>query len=90
MTMRELVKTVSERTGLKQADAFLAAGSILTAVKEALARGEDVRLVGFGTFQVKARAARKGRDPRTGAEIVIPARRVPVFRPGKDLARAVK
>jgi len=88
--MRELVKTVSERTGLKQADAFLAAGSILTAVKEALARGEDVRLVGFGTFQVKARAARKGRDPRTGAEIVIPARRVPVFRPGKDLARAVK
>ena len=88
--MRELVKTVSERTGLKQADAFLAAGSILTAVKDALARGDEVRLVGFGTFAVRERAARKGRDLRTGAEIEIPAKRIPVFRPGRDLARAVK
>ncbi|MEW6448852.1 MAG: HU family DNA-binding protein [Bacillota bacterium] len=90
MTREELVKAVSDETGLTRAQAAQAVSGILTAVKEALARGDEVRLVGFGTFQVKTRAAREGRDLRTGAEIEIPAKRVPVFRPGKDLVRAVK
>ncbi|MEW5763199.1 MAG: HU family DNA-binding protein [Bacillota bacterium] len=90
MTAQELVKEVARKAGLKRADAYLAVSGILGGIRDALASGQEVRLVGFGTFQVKARAARTGRDPRTGAEIEIPAKRVPVFKPGRDLVRAVK
>lgn len=90
MSKEELVQAVAERAGLPRAQAALAVGGILGAVRDALAQGGQVRLVGFGTFEVRDRAARKGRDPRTGAALEIPARRVPVFRPGRNLVRALK
>jgi len=90
VSKEELVQAVAERAGLPRAQAALAVGGILGAVRDALAQGGQVRLVGFGTFEVRDRAARKGRDPRTGAALEIPARRVPVFRPGRNLVRALK
>ena len=90
MTRDELVGAVAVKIGLTRAQAALAVTGILGGIRDALASGQEVRLVGCGTFQVKARSARTGRDPRTGARIEIPARRVPVFGPGKNLARAVK
>ncbi|MCT7694061.1 MAG: HU family DNA-binding protein, partial [Lactobacillus iners] len=59
-------------------------------VKETLSKDEKVQLIGFGTFEVRERAARKGRNPQTGAEIEIPASKVPAFKPGKALKEAVK
>ncbi|MGQ9498519.1 MAG: HU family DNA-binding protein [Desulfotomaculales bacterium] len=90
MTQTELVKAVADKTGLTRAQARLAVSGILGGIRDTLVRGDEVRLVGFGTFAVRNRVPRKGRDPQTGAEIEIPAKRVPVFRPGRDLARAVK
>jgi len=90
VSKEELVQAVAERAGLPRAQAALAVGGILGAVRDALAQGGQVRLVGFGTFEVRDRAARKGRDPRTGTALEIPARRVPVFRPGRNLVRALK
>ena len=89
MTKEQLVKAVAAEAGVTQREAARAVDGFMEAVREALARGEEVRLVGFGTFLVRERAARKGRNLRTGEEIAIPARRVVVFRPGSDLAGAV-
>lgn len=71
----------------KEAEAAL--NSFVASVKESLGKGESVSLVGFGTFGVSHRNARKGRNPQTGAEINIPARRVPTFKAGKGLKDAV-
>ena len=64
--------------------------AVIEAITETLQEGEQVSLIGFGTFLVRERAARTGRDPRTGATINIPAAKVPAFRPGKALKDAVK
>jgi DNA-binding protein HU-beta len=64
--------------------------AMLGAVTKALKKGDSVTLVGFGTFSVRKRAARTGRNPQTGREIKIPAKKVPVFKPGKELKAAVK
>ena len=85
MTKTDLVKAVAAKTGLKLKDAARAVDALLEAVQEAVAQGEDVRVPGFGTFAVKERAARKGRDLRTGEEITIPATKVVAFRAGKLL-----
>ncbi len=89
MTKQELVTKIAQEANLSKRAAEDALNAFINAVKESLAKGESVSLVGFGTFSVSERAARKGRNPQTGAEIEIPARKVPVFRAGKGLKEAV-
>ncbi|RLE68122.1 MAG: DNA-binding protein [Thermoprotei archaeon] len=88
MNKAELIEKVAEVVSTKK-EAAAAVDAVFNAITEALEKGEDVRLVGFGTFSVRTRAARKGRNPRTGATINIPAKKVPVFRAGKGLKEAV-
>jgi len=85
MNKAELVAAVAQKAGISKAIAEKALKGVVDAISEALARGNSVTLVGFGTFSVQQRAARKGRNPRTGARITIPARKVPKFTPGKTL-----
>jgi DNA-binding protein HU-beta len=85
----DLVDAVAERTGLAKSDAARAVEAVLGAVTETLQKGDQVALSGFGTFVVKARAARTGRNPRTGESIAIPASRVPAFKAGKALKDAL-
>ena len=89
MTKPELVDEVAAKTGMKKKDANAAVEAFLTTIQEALNRKEEVALVGFGTFAVRARGERMGRNPRTGEQITIPASNVCVFRPGRKLREAV-
>lgn len=89
MTKTELVEKVAERTGMTKKDTAEAVDAVFASIAEALQRGEKVQLVGFGTFEVRERAARIGRNPQTGEEIEISARIVPAFKPGKALKDAV-
>lgn len=84
MNKSELVTSMAEKSGLtkKETETFLKA--FVDSVEEALAKGEKVQLVGFGTFETRERAARTGRNPRTKEEIQIPASKVPVFKAGKE------
>lgn len=90
MNKVELAAAVAEKTGLSKKDSEKALGAVIEAVAEALANGDKVQLVGFGTFEVKERAARTGHDPRTGNSITIAASKVPSFKAGKALKDAVK
>ncbi|MDI7246805.1 MAG: HU family DNA-binding protein [Bacillota bacterium] len=85
MNKAELVAKVAEQTGAKRKDVERIVGATLEAVEGALVSGDKVQLVGFGTFEVRERAARMGRNPRTGDSIKIAASRVPVFKAGKAL-----
>ena len=85
MNKKELVAAVADSTGMTQAAAAGAVEAVLDAVATGLAAGDAVAVPGFGTFAVRARAARTGRNPRTGEAIEIAASRVPAFRPGKAL-----
>ncbi len=89
MNKAELIASVAERAELTKKDAEKAVAALLATVEDALANGEKVQLVGFGTFEIRERAARKGRNPQTGEEINIAAARVPVFKAGKALRDAV-
>ncbi|MDQ1309236.1 MAG: DNA-binding protein HU-beta [Pseudomonadota bacterium] len=89
MNKNDLVDAVAERTGLAKSDAARAVEAVLGTVTETLQKGDQVALSGFGTFVVKARAARTGRNPRTGESIAIPASRVPAFKAGKALKDAL-
>jgi len=89
MNKEQLVERVAQQTGLSKKDANAALDAALDAITTALRRGEKVTLVGFGTFQVRERKAREGRNPQTGERIRIPARRVPAFTAGKELRTAV-
>jgi len=89
MNKADLVEAVAEVVATKK-EAAAAVDAVLDAIKKALKKGETVTLVGFGTFKVAKRKARKGRNPRTGETIKIPAKKVPVFRPGSELKKAVK
>ncbi|KRM60391.1 hypothetical protein FC26_GL000479 [Paucilactobacillus vaccinostercus DSM 20634] len=86
----ELVDEVAQSTGLSKKDAEAAFNAVFAGVTDALTKGEKVQLIGFGTFEVRERAARKGRNPQTGAEIEIAATKVPAFKAGKALKDAVK
>jgi DNA-binding protein HU-beta len=86
----ELVEAVAKGCGCSKAGAAGCMDAMLGAVTKALKKGDSVTLVGFGTFSVRKRAARTGRNPQTGREIKIPAKKVPVFKPGKELKAAVK
>ncbi|ACA82518.1 MULTISPECIES: HU family DNA-binding protein [Leuconostoc] len=87
---QELVDSVAKATGLTKKDATASVDAVFASIEEALKNGEKVQLIGFGNFEVRDRAARKGRNPQTGAEIEIPASKVPAFKPGKALKEAVK
>ncbi len=89
MNKQELIAEVAQRAGLTKKDASMAVFAMLEAIKDSLSRKEAVRLIGFGTFDVKERAARKGRNPRTGDEIEIPERSAVVFRPANALKEIV-
>ncbi len=90
MTKAELIDKIASSASLTKADAGRALDATLDAVKAALKKGQKVTLVGFGTFSVSKRKARKGRNPKTGEEIKIPATKVPKFTAGKTLKDAVK
>lgn len=90
MTKAELVAQVAKKAGLTARAGKDAVNTIFSSVTQALKRGEKVVVTGFGTFLVRKRAARKGRNPQTGAEIQIPATKTPGFTAGKSLKRAVK
>lgn len=85
MNKSELVNAIAAKSGLSKKNSEAALNAMLSAVEEALVAGEKVVLVGFGTFEVKQRAERKGRNPQTKEEIVIPASKAPVFKAGKGL-----
>ena len=87
MNKKEIVKIVAERIGFSQKDTALVIDEFLVAIEDGLAAGEKVQLVGFGSF---SRAKRKGRNPRTGEEIILPATLVPAFKPGLQLKEAIR
>ena len=89
MNKSELVDLVAGKTDLTKKDTKEAIDGVFSAIKDSLSKGEKVQLVGFGSFEVRSRAARKGRNPQTGQEMRIPARKVPAFRAGKSLKDAV-
>ena len=90
MNKAQLVEAVAQSTGLKKKEAEAAISALTDAIVAALQNGEKVQIVGFGAFEVKERPARKARNPKTGEEIQIGARRSPMFKPGKVLKEAVE
>ncbi|EJS10762.1 hypothetical protein IKS_05919 [Bacillus cereus VDM062] len=90
MNKTELTKMVAEKAELTQKDAAVATQSVLDAITNALANEEKVQILGFGTFEVRERSARTGRNPQTGEEMQIAASKVPAFKVGKELKAAVK
>lgn len=89
MNKNDLVAKVAGHSGLSKQDATKAVDAVLDCITDALKGGEEVRLVGFGTFAVSAREATTGRNPRTGESIAIPASKTPKFRAGKGLKDAI-
>ena len=89
MNKQDLVAHVADAAGLSKADATKAVDSVIDGITDSLRRGNEVRLVGFGTFAVARRAASRGRNPRTGEPINIPASKQPKFKAGKALKDAV-
>ena len=89
MNRGEFVAAISEQSGLTKADADRAVEALFKVVKKALKSGDSISLVGFGTFVVRKRAARSGRNPRTGDTIKIKASKVPAFKAGKALKDAL-
>ncbi|MFJ7929080.1 HU family DNA-binding protein [Peribacillus sp. NPDC096448] len=90
MNKTDLVNTVATQAELTKGDAKKAVDALFEAIFNTLAKEEKIQVVGFGTFEVRDRAARTGRNPQTGEEIQIAASKVPAFKPGKELKEAVK
>ncbi|MET3505592.1 HU family DNA-binding protein [Halalkalibacter oceani] len=90
MNKTELVNVVAETTKMSKKDAELAVNATFRAIQDTLVAGEKVQIVGFGSFEVRDRAARKGRNPQTGEEIDIAASKNPAFKAGKQLKEAVQ
>ena len=89
MNKNDLVALVADAAGLSKIDATKAADAVFDGIIQSLKKGEEVRLVGFGTFDVSERAASEGRNPRTGEKINIPASKQPKFKAGKTLKDAL-
>lgn len=85
MNKSELVAEVAAKTGDTKKVAEASVDAVVSVIKEALMEGEKVQLVGFGSFEIRERAARKGRNPRTSEELIIPASKAPIFKAGKQL-----
>lgn len=90
MTKTDLIAKVADMAGMTKVDANKAIDAVVEAVQASLARGEKVTWTGFGTFEVRNRAARMGRNPQTGAPLHIAASKTPAFKSGKSLKDAVK
>ncbi len=90
MNKTELISAVAAKAEISKKDADKAVSAVLASIEEALVKGEKVQLIGFGTFEVKERAARTGHNPKTGAAIEIAAAKVPGFKAGAALKNAVK
>ncbi|MBI3328882.1 MAG: HU family DNA-binding protein [Nitrospinae bacterium] len=90
MNKSDLVAKISKEVEITKRQAEKTLDVLMDSVQEALSKGDSVTLVGFGTFSVMSRAARKGRNPQTGREIFIPASKTPKFKPGKGLREGVK
>ena len=89
MNKTDLINSMASKSGLSKKNCEAAANAFIASVEEALKAGEKVVLVGFGTFEVRERATRKGRNPKTKKEITIPAKKAPVFKAGKGLKDTV-
>ena len=89
MNKTQLIDVVATKTGLKKKDAEAAVNAVNEAITEALKAGDKVQIIGFGTYEVKQRAAREGRNPKTGETITIAASKAPAFSAGKALKDAV-
>ncbi len=89
MNKQELISAISVKAGLTKADAKKGLEATIDAVSEALKAGDKVALVGFGSFSVSARSARTGRNPQSGNEIKIPAKKVVKFKPGAELSAGI-
>jgi len=89
MNKTDLINHVAEKAELTKKDATQAVDAVFDTILNALKSGDTVQLIGFGSFEVRDRAARVGRNPQTGEEIEIPASKVPAFKPGKALKEAV-
>ena len=89
MNKSELIAAIAAKTGATKKDADATLNALIDVVTEALVKGDKVQLVGFGSFEVRKRAARKGRNPQTKEEIKIPASKAPVFKAGKALKELV-
>lgn len=90
MNKATLIGAIAEAADISKKDAGVALDAVITSIVDALKSGEKVQVVGFGTFEVRQRAARKGKNPQTGADVMIPAAKVPAFKAGKSLKEAVK
>ena len=90
MNKTELINAVAAKAEISKKDADKAITAVLASIEEALVKGEKVQLIGFGTFEVKERAARTGHNPKTGAAIEIAAAKIPSFKAGAALKNAVK
>ena len=89
MTKAELIEEVANETKLTKRDVTLVVDTLLESIKSSLQKGDKVQLIPFGSFEVRKRKAREGRNPKTGEKLTIAARTVPAFHPGKDLRDSV-
>ena len=89
MTKTELISAVAEKTGVSKKDTEKTVNAVLDTISETLAKGDKIAFVGFGTFETRKRAAKTGKNPRTGETLSIPASTIPAFKAGKTLKEAV-
>ena len=89
MNKTELIAAVAEKVGMSKKDADAVVNAVIDTIVEEVAKEEKVQIVGFGTFEVRSRSERQGRDPRTNSPITIPASKVPAFKAGKALKDAM-
>ena len=90
MNKTELVDAVATKSELTKQDSKKAVDALFETISNTLAKEEKIQLVGFGTFEIRERAERTGRNPQTGEEMTIPASKAPAFKPGKELKEAIK
>ncbi len=89
MTKAELVDEVAKNSDLSKKDAEVIVQTVLDGIVDSLKRGEKVELRGFGSFRLRERASRQGRNPKTGEKVHVPAKKVPYFKPGKELKELI-
>jgi integration host factor subunit beta len=85
MTKAELVEEVAKESDLTKKDAEVIVQTVLDSITDSLQRGEGIELRGFGSFRIRSRSPRQGRNPKTGSDVSVPAKKVPHFKPGKEL-----
>ena len=89
MNKTEFINAVAEKEGIEKKCAEKAVNAVFATIAQELAKGEKIQLVGFGTFEIRERAEKQGRNPRTGETMTVPASKVPAFKAGKALKDAV-